>query len=93
MRAGQTDEDETHQATPMIAAQCRILSLVEAAEDCGRTGSVMAKKKWIQRRVARKELVETVFSRSSRGIAELDLLKFQAEHRAIERVTKRNKRA
>lgn len=77
----------------MIAAESRIRSAVEAARWLGRTGSDMALKKWIQRRVARKELVETVFSRSSRGIAELDLLKFQAEHRAIERVTKRNKRA
>lgn len=77
----------------MIAAESKIYPRVEAAIWLGRRGTDMALKKWIQRRIARKELVETVFSRSSRGIAELDLLKFQAEHRAIERVTKRNKRA
>lgn len=77
----------------MIAAESTILSLVTAAEKCGRTGSDMAKKKWIQRRVANKELTLTVFSRTSKGVAELDLLKFQAEHRAMERVKRTNKRA
>lgn len=77
----------------MIAAQDTRLDYVAAATELGLTGSDAAKKKFIQRRVARGEIKVLRASWNRPRISKIALLKYIAENETLKRrsTTKRTK--
>ncbi len=65
----------------MIAAEAKLLTYAEAGARLNGMN-----KKFIQRRVARGEIVVTDLGRNTKRISELDLLKYIEQSRALEKV-------
>lgn len=69
----------------MIAADSREFDYVEAATLLGHKGTDAGKKKFIQRRVASRELRAMKASYNQPRISELDLLKYRESQRTLEK--------
>jgi hypothetical protein len=76
----------------MIAVEARLLTYVEAADRLNLKGSDGAKKKFIQRRVSRGEIVGEDFGHTTKRISELNLQKYIDGKQTLEkRFTRKRK--
>lgn len=76
----------------MIAVEAKLLTYVEAANRLNLTGSDGAKKKFIQRRVSRGEIVGEDFGHTTKRISELNLQKYIDGKQTLEKRRKKRSR-